>query len=171
MIVTLCGSGRFEPWYKMWKLALAMAGHPAFDLTAYPSDYGGVKDWYTPEVKEAMDGVHFKKMEASGAIIFLNVFAYLGTSSLKEFEYAKKLGKRILFLESWGAGLGIGVNHYDHIRASVKHYGVPSGFGSPIDTSVHETASFSDLLGPAGSSRSTIIEMLNQHAQAAMSVP
>ena len=118
-----------------------------------------------------MDGVHFKKMEASGAIIFLNVFAYLGTSSLKEFEYAKKLGKRILFLESWGAGLGIGVNHYDHIRASVKHYGVPSGFGSPIDTSVHETASFSDLLGPAGSSRSTIIEMLNQHAQAAMSVP
>jgi len=90
------------------------------------------------------------------------VLAYLGVSSLKEFEYAKRLGKRILFLESWGLGYGINSMHMDHMHAAVKHYGVPSGFGSPIDTSLYETVSFSDLLGPGGRSRSAIIEMVRE---------
>ena len=40
---------------------------------------------------------HFKKIELSDAIFVVNVNNYIGESTKLEIEYAKKLGKEILY--------------------------------------------------------------------------
>ncbi len=40
---------------------------------------------------------HFKKIELSDAILVVNVNNYIGNSTNLEIEYAKKLGKEILY--------------------------------------------------------------------------
>jgi hypothetical protein len=136
MIVTLCGSARFEPWFKSWKLALHLAGHPTFDLAAYPSQMLAGKNWYSDSEKEMLDYVHKEKINASGAILVLNVFGYMGPSTLAEIEHARTVSKvQVYFLESWGKGNGIDTNHYEHIQMAAKQaLGEHYGKGSPIDT-------------------------------------
>ena len=170
MIITLCGSSRFEPWFKMWKLALGIAGHPTFDISSYPSEHDGAREWYSPEVKAALDDLHFSKIVASKVVVFLNVMAYMGMSTLKEFEYAQKLDKQIVFLESWGEGYGIYGAHKDYLHAAVKKYAVPTGFGSPIDTSKHIDIWSSNLLGPAGGLRNSIVKMVREREALAFGV-
>ncbi len=107
MIITLCGSARFEPWFHAWNEALSLAGHCVFGLAAYPSQHDGTKEWYTQQQKEIIDAVHLGKIATSHAVLVLNVFAYIGESTLKEIEYALSKGKETYFLESWGAGYGL----------------------------------------------------------------
>ena len=42
---------------------------------------------------------HFKRIELSDAIFVVNVNNYVGNSTKLEIEYAKKLGKEIIYLE------------------------------------------------------------------------
>ncbi len=162
VIVTLCGSGRFEPWFHMWIEALGHAGHPAFGLSSYPSMNGGVKDHHEPERKVALDKLHFAKIAASDAILVLNVMAYIGESTMNELREAERLGKRIFMLESWGKGLGIGGTHYEFIRRAARRFGV-WGMYSPIDT-MHYRSPFDgrDLLGPGGGLRHAIVARLRE---------
>lgn len=134
MIITLCGSARFEPWFHAWNEALSLAGHCVFGLAAYPSQHDGTKEWYTPQQKEIIDAVHLGKIATSHAVLVLNVFAYIGESTLKEIEYALSKGKETYFLESWGAGYGIGTGHFAHVQAARDRFGVPKDYGSPIAT-------------------------------------
>lgn len=83
MIITLCGSSRFEPWFRLWNEALGLAGHPSFGLCAWPSRKSR-REWYTAEQKTTLDRVHLTKIERSDAILVLNVFAYMGESTLSE---------------------------------------------------------------------------------------
>lgn len=145
-IITLCGSARFENLFKAWNEALTMAGHTVFGLTVYPSDKAGVKHWYSDEQKLALDAAHFRKIEASDAIFVINRDAYIGHSTMNEIEHARKHGKTIYFLESWGKGNGV--------------FGAPP---SPIDTTTRSGAVCpwsSRLLGPAGPVRSAIVELV-----------
>src|SRR6266852_6357668 len=111
MIITLCGSSRFEAWFKVWNEALSLAGHCVFTVSVYPSFKEGNKDWYTEEEKRTLDAVHRMKITRSDVALFLNVWAYMGESTLAEFQYAKIMGTRIVFLESWGKGNGPGSSH------------------------------------------------------------
>lgn len=158
MIITLCGSARFEPWYLAWNEALTCAGHAVFTLTAFPSQRGGTKEWYTPEIKAALDRAHLLKIEASAAVLVLNPFAYLGESTLREVAHAAALGREIYALGSWGRGYGVGRGHYESYQAAARRYGVPEGYGSPIPTMDFRRAH--DLLGDAGPARSALVKML-----------
>lgn len=164
MIITLCGSARFERDFKAWNEALSLAGHAVFSLAVYPSDKGQ-KDWYSADEKKAMDRVHKAKIGCSDAIVVLNRCAYIGDSTLSEIYHAEKCGKRIYPLESWGKGNGIcGMHTAEAQRQAFEVYGIPRGYGSPIDTHrapFWECASFSDLLGAAGPKRSRLIELVN----------
>lgn len=176
MIITLCGSARFEPWFHMWNRALGLAGHCVFGLTSYPSQNEGDKDWYTPEQKVALDKVHLNKIKASDAILVLNCFAYIGESTLSELEFAKKIGKKVYMLESWGFGCGIGRDHNDEWRKAAEFYGVPRGYGSPIDATANYLTEFSGvwatfLLGDGGAYRNSIVDMLKRTELAALNVP
>jgi hypothetical protein len=144
MLVTLCGSARFEKHFKRWNEALTLAGHCVFSLAVYPSDRGG-KYWYTPEQKAVLDLVHRRKISASNAVVFLNADAYMGESTLSELDYALLIDKPCYFLESWGRGNG-------------PTGGPTVGRGSPVDTT--RFSSVVALLGDAGSLRSSLVQML-----------
>jgi len=95
MIVTLCGSARFEKEFKEANKILTLAGHVVFSLSCYPSDFGG-KDWYTEEQKLMLDKVHKEKIRCSEAIyIVSDGTGYYGDSTKSEILFARKHGKLI----------------------------------------------------------------------------
>lgn len=165
MVITLCGSARFEPWFHMWNEALSLAGHCVFGLTGYPAS------WYTETEKGVLDSVHLDKIDKSDAIIVLNVFAYVSESTMCEIIHARSRGKRVAFLESWGIGLGITEHHSDETKATRDRYGVPIGFGSPISTVVSDenlSPWETDWLGSHGEFRSNIVTRLHCRGARAM---
>jgi hypothetical protein len=169
MIITLCGSARFEPWFHAWNEALSLSGHVVFGLASYPSLHDGEKHWYTHEEKRILDEVHRGKIDASAAVVFLNVMAYMGESTLNEFAHAKAQKKQILFLESWGEGFGIGGNHHRWLQDAADRFGVNRG--SPIDTSIYPAMGLWDLLPPAGALRDGIIRRVRARVNLALGRP
>lgn len=142
MIITLCGSSRFEHLFKAWNLALTLNGHAVFTVISFPSDRG--KEWSTNEEKTAMDEAYRAKIRASDAVVVLNFGGYLGSSALAELRYAVSLGKRVYFLDSWGEGCGL-----DGTRSPISTVDFPS---------VWDTA----LLGPASNLRSRLVDKLEE---------
>jgi hypothetical protein len=170
MIVTLCGSARFEDHFKTWNEALTMAGHTVFTLTRYPSEKGA-KLWYTETQKQALDEAHKRKINASEAVLVLNVFGYMGPSTLSEVAHAKSRGKDLYALESWGKGNGIGGSHYDSVQAACRRI-VPEYQGSPISTTSSEGFRYAyDLLGPAGPDRSALVDFIKECDERLYSAP
>jgi len=151
----------------MWNEALSCAGHCVFGLGSYPSMHAGKKNWYTIAEKEALDAVHFDKIDASDAVLFLNMFAYLGESSLNEFKHACQKQKAIFFLESWGRGLGIGENHKQTYKDACARFNVPWG-ASPIATSEFRGVWSPALLGDSSNRRSNIVRRLRQRESEAL---
>jgi len=170
MIITLCGSARFETWFHIWNQALGLAGHASFGLCSYPSDHDGQKDWYTSQDKKILDEVHFAKIKASDAVLILNVFAYLGESTLNEIKYSMSLGKRILFLESWGEGCGIDWKHdakaFGTVRRGARRFGISESYRSPMNTSAFKSPWDGQLMGESGERRSRIVYLVNDHSWA-----
>lgn len=134
MVITLCGSNRFEDYFKIWNEVLSLAGHTVFTTSVYPSFKRGVKDWYTEEEKNILDLVHLSKIDSSDAILVLNVCAYIGESTLNEINYAKMRGKKMFALESWGTGCGIGNNHTPEVQMMKSVYEIGEDYKSPINT-------------------------------------
>lgn len=92
-IVTLCGSLRFK--IDMMEVAEKMALEGYCILTpVYPvSDNIERTKEQLIKLKEA----HFKRIELSDAILVVNVNNYIGDSTNIEIDYAKKLGKEIMY--------------------------------------------------------------------------
>lgn len=156
MNITLCGSARFEEYFKFWNEMLSLYGHTVYTLSVYPSQKQSGKDWYSEQEKVTLDQVHLDKIDNSDAIFIINPFAYLGESTLREIQFAQDTGKQIFCLESWGEGNGIGDSHYEHVQKLAEWFQVPKYFGSPIKTSsfYHRTSPL--LLGGASEIRSKI---------------
>lgn len=167
LTITLCGSARFEPWFHTWNKALTLAGHDVFSLSCFPSVQGS-REWYTPEQKVALDQAHRRKIAKSDAVVFLNVFAYLGPSSLVELAFAREIGKDVYFLETWGNGNGITRRHDDETRAAARLYDAYE-VGSPVDTHRDRDVWSSDLLGPGSAYRSSLVALIKaEHAAACL---
>jgi ABC-type transporter Mla MlaB component len=97
MIFTLCGSARFEPVWHEANKQLGLAGHISFSLMTFPSVEGG-KSWYTPDQKTMLDLMHLAKIDASDAVLMLNVGDYLGESSRRELAWARYKLREIFWL-------------------------------------------------------------------------
>lgn len=163
MIITLCGSSRFESWFHMWNQALGMSGHVPISMCSYPSLHNGETNpeiALGEEVKRTLDHVHKQKIDISNAILVLNVFGYIGASTASEIYHAGAIGRRIYFLESWGKGFGVGRNHVVTLRKAKEAYGIPEDYVSPMDTSCYPD--LYSLLPPAGMTRHSIIQFLEK---------
>lgn len=92
-IVTLCGSLKFKN--EMMTVAEKMALEGYCILTpVYPvSDKMNRTKEQLIKLKEA----HFKRIELSDAILVVNINNYIGDSTKLEIDYAKKLGKEIIY--------------------------------------------------------------------------
>lgn len=135
MKITLCGSARFEEYFKFWNEMLSLVGHTVYTLSVYPSQKESGKDWYDEAEKEVLDMVHMNKISNSDAIFVINPFAYIGESTLNEVDFAQDSGKIIFCLESWGKGNGVGGGHYKHVQELKKWFSIDRDYVSPIKTS------------------------------------
>ena len=92
-IVTLCGSLKFKN--EMMTVAEKMALEGYCILTpVYPvSD----KMKRTKEQLIKLIEAHFKRIKLSDAILVVNINNYIGDSTKLEIDYAKKLGKEIIY--------------------------------------------------------------------------
>lgn len=92
-IITLCGSLKFKK--EMMEIAEKMVLDGNCVLTpVYP-----VLENYkrTDRQLELLKEAHFKKIELSDSILVVNINNYIGNSTNLEIEYAKKLGKEIIY--------------------------------------------------------------------------
>ena len=54
---------------------------------------------FTPEEEDLLDELHREKIRLADALYVVNVGGYIGKSTRSEIEFAKQLGKEIIYLE------------------------------------------------------------------------
>jgi hypothetical protein len=92
-IITLCGSLKFQK--EMMIVAEKMTLESNCILTPVYPTLDNIKR--TEEQLIKLKEAHFKRIELSDAILVINVNNYIGNSTNLEIEYAKKLGKEIIY--------------------------------------------------------------------------
>lgn len=99
-IVCLCGSTRFYDAYQEAYYRETLAGKIVLSVGFAPqSQTHGEEIGCTPEQKKGLDELHLRKIDIADEVLFLNVGGYMGESTRRELEYARKAGKMICFLE------------------------------------------------------------------------
>lgn len=96
-IICLCGSTTFKKEYEQMEKELALQGFVVITVSCYP---GVDDDQRIIEKKEMLDEIHFQKIEMSDEVFIINKGGYIGNSTINEIKYAKKLGKKVRYLES-----------------------------------------------------------------------
>ncbi len=94
-IVTLCGSMKFQKQMESIAESLELTEKYIVIQCIYPSDDRPLTD----EEISTLGELHYRKIEISDAIYVVNVGGYIGESTQREIEYARSLGKEIMFLE------------------------------------------------------------------------
>jgi hypothetical protein len=61
--------------------------------------HSGDEEVWTEGTKEMLDDMHKRKIDMADAIFVINVGGYIGSSTRSEIEYARRMGKEILYLE------------------------------------------------------------------------
>ncbi len=92
-IITLCGSLRFQKEMMIIAEKMTLEGHCIL-TPVYPTSENFVR---TKEELIKLKEAHFKKIGLSDAILVVNVNNYIGDSTNIEIEYAKKMGKEIIY--------------------------------------------------------------------------
>ena len=92
-IITICGSLKFQKEMMIVAEKLALKGNCV--LTSVYPILENLK--MTDEQLEKLKEAHFKRIELSDAILVVNINNYIGDSTNLEIDYAKKLGKKIIY--------------------------------------------------------------------------
>ena len=92
-IITLCGSLNFKKEMMLIAEKKALEGYCIL-TPIYPVVENAER---TEEQLLKLKESHFKKIELSDSILVVNVNNYIGYSTNLEIEYAKKLGKEIIY--------------------------------------------------------------------------
>ena len=92
-IVTICGSMKFKD--KMMEIAKELEVKKKYVVIQciYSNDK------FSDEEQKNLADLHYNKIKISDAIYVINVNGYIGNQTSKEIEYAKKLGKEVMYLE------------------------------------------------------------------------
>lgn len=92
-IITLCGSLKYQK--EMMEVAekIALEGKCVLTPVYHVIDDNEINKEQILMLKES----HLKRIELSDSILVLNVNNYIGDSTKKEIEYAKNLGKEIIY--------------------------------------------------------------------------
>ena len=101
----LCGStNRAAHAFQSESFRLTLAGHKVFSIgvNARDADLD-----ITEEQKVWLDVLHLYKIEDADVVRILNVGGSIGESTRRELDYARRLGKRIEFLEQAAAQKGL----------------------------------------------------------------
>ena len=91
--ITLCGSLKYQK--EMMIIAEKMALEGNCILTPVYPIFKNIER--TEEQLIKLKEAHFKRIELSDAILVININNYIGNSTKLEIEYAKKIGKEIIY--------------------------------------------------------------------------
>ena len=107
-IVCLCGSTRFADQHAIKRWELERDGsHIVLMINYLPGWYAdeqygsGEKGDHIGEAagcKEALDELHMRKIDMADEVFVINPGGYIGNSTRREIEYAKKIGKPVAYL-------------------------------------------------------------------------
>lgn len=92
-IITMCGSLKFQK--EMMKVAEKIALDGYCVLTPVYPVLENIER--TEEQLIKLKEAHFKRIELSDAILVVDINNYIGNSTNLEIDYAKKLGKEIIY--------------------------------------------------------------------------
>ena len=92
--VTICGSMRFEKL--MQEVAYKLETEQGYNVLQCV--YGDGSS-LTKEQLDNLVAAHYKKIDLSDAIYVVNPGGYVGESVMQEIEYARSLGREIIYLE------------------------------------------------------------------------
>jgi hypothetical protein len=101
-VTTLCGSTRFPDAFALANMHLSMMGRIVIGLgmCGHADEPRGAQfltsdgDEATHE-KQALDQLHFAKIDLSDGIYVINVGGYVGSSTRREIAYARQSGKTV----------------------------------------------------------------------------
>lgn len=95
-VVTLCGSVKFYDKMQEINEKLALENkYVVIGLTPRVTNRT-----FTEHDKELLGELHRAKIDLSDAIFVVNVDRYIGESTRGKIEYAKQIGKEIIYLEN-----------------------------------------------------------------------
>ncbi|SNY72925.1 hypothetical protein [Paractinoplanes atraurantiacus] len=97
-VVTICGSTRFRAEIAEANRMLTLAGH----LVLAPGVFGHDGDEITEQQKQQLDRLHLAKIDLAGWIYVVNPGGYIGESTRREIDYARRTGKGIVALVDAG---------------------------------------------------------------------
>lgn len=102
-VVCLCGSTRFWRTFQDQSLAETLAGRIVLSIGAASGTddqhFGNLPKEEYERVKTNLDWLHMRKIDLCDEVLILNVGGYVGESTARELAYARKLGRRVRFLE------------------------------------------------------------------------
>lgn len=90
-IVTICGSTRFRSEMADANRRLTLAGY----VVLAPGVFAHDGDEITEAQKDALDELHFRKIDLADEIYVVNPGGYVGESTRLEISYARRTGKTI----------------------------------------------------------------------------
>ena len=93
--ICLCGSTKFKEDFLYWAKIVTLQGC----IVTMPMVFGHSGDQITSEEKNALDDLHKAKIKDAHAILVINKDGYIGESTRNEIEFAKQLGKKIIYIE------------------------------------------------------------------------
>lgn len=106
MIVTLCGSTRFQDDFIRVQRDLTLKGALVISVGMFGHQEEGF-DWGTDEepsaAKIALDELHLRKIDLADMVFIINKDGYIGTSTRREIDYATDSEKRIVYMETQDA--------------------------------------------------------------------
>lgn len=98
-VVCLCGSTRFKDVYVSENVRLTLEGKIVLSVGLF----AGSGDAMTEEEKQMLDALHLRKIDLADEVRVVNVNGYVGESTLREIDYANRLGKSVSFVEEKGS--------------------------------------------------------------------
>lgn len=93
--ITICGSMKFKKQMIQIAEELEVRKGYAVIQCVYLDENSNYNEYDI----ERLGKIHLKKIDISDAIYVVNVNGYIGDSTKKEIEYAKKLQKEVFYLE------------------------------------------------------------------------
>lgn len=94
-VITVCGSLKYKIQIMEQAEKLALEGNCVLTMV-YPIHED--MNFYTAEQINLLGQLHMHRIDMSDSIFVVNVDGYIGNSTEKEIEYAKKHKKEVLYL-------------------------------------------------------------------------
>lgn len=95
-VVTLCGSTKFKDEFIEAQKRLSLDGNIVISVGLF--GHSGDGEAWDDINKQMLDDMHKEKIRMSDKIYVINKDDYIGESTKKEIEYAKSLGKEVLYM-------------------------------------------------------------------------